>query len=60
MHHEEDQGLWLPCANEPAPNCHVAEDEVDQGKESSEQCVFLVLHDFGVEYDVLTIRTLLS
>jgi len=32
MHHEEDQGLWILGADEPAPNCDVAEDEVDQGQ----------------------------
>jgi hypothetical protein len=60
VHHQEDSGLWIPGADEPAPNRYVAENEVGQGKAGAEQRVFLVLDDLRAEHDVLAVCTLLT
>lgn len=42
MHYEEDQRVWVLGADEPVAYCDVAADEMGQGQEGAEQCVFLV------------------
>ena len=60
MHHEENQGIWVPVSDEPTSYRDAAAHKVGKGKEGAEQCVFLVLDDIGAEHDVLVVCSLLD
>ena len=60
MHHEEDQRIRVSRSDEPASDCDVAANEMDQGEASAKQRLFLVFDDPGLEHDVLIVCTVLN